>query len=317
MKIVVLDGFTLNPGDLSWEAVAALGELTVYDRTPSELTIERATGAEMVLTNKVVLSATEIAALPDLRYIGVLATGVNVVDLAAAAKAGICVTNIPAYSTPSVAQHVFALILELTRAVGHHSRRVHNGAWVQSADFAFWETPQTELAGKTLGLIGLGGIGQKVAQIAQAFDMKLLIHTRTPRQQDWPEATFVELDQLFMESDIVSLHCPLTSETTKLVNAKRLAQMKQSAYLINTGRGPLINEAALAKALHQGKIAGAGLDVLSTEPPLPDNPLLQSPNCLITPHLAWATLAARQRLMDTVAANIKSYLQGAETNRVN
>ncbi|MDH3997740.1 MAG: D-2-hydroxyacid dehydrogenase, partial [Desulfuromonadales bacterium] len=255
--------------------------------------------------------------LPDLRYIGVLATGVNVVDLAAAAKAGICVTNIPAYSTPSVAQHVFALILELTRAVGHHSRRVHNGAWVQSADFAFWETPQTELAGKTLGLIGLGGIGQKVAQIAQAFDMKLLIHTRTPRQQDWPEATFVELDQLFMESDIVSLHCPLTSETTKLVNAKRLAQMKQSAYLINTGRGPLINEAALAKALHQGKIAGAGLDVLSTEPPLPDNPLLQSPNCLITPHLAWATLAARQRLMDTVAANIKSYLQGAETNRVN
>lgn len=316
MKIVVLDGYALNPGDLSWQGLGQCGELTVYDRTTPELAVERAAGACVVLTNKVLLGETEIARLPELRYIGVLATGVNVVDLGAARTRGIVVTNVPAYSTPSVAQHVFALLLELSRGVGRHAALVREGAWCRSADFAFWQSPQVELAGKTFGIVGFGGIGRAVARIAKAFDMHVLVHTRTPDMQA-PGAEFTSLERVFAEADVVSLHCPLSRETQGLVDAERLAGMKPNAFLINTGRGPLIDEAALADALQRGVIAGAGLDVLSQEPPATDNPLLNARNCLITPHLAWATLAARQRLMETVTANVKAFLTGTPQNQVN
>lgn len=316
MKIVVLDGYTLNPGDLDWAPLAGCGSLTVYDRTPCELTIERAAGAEIVLTNKVVLGAEELPQLPELRYIGVLATGVNVVDLDAAADRNIVVTNVPAYSTPSVAQQVFALLLELTRGVGEHARRVREGAWSEAKDFCFWESPQVELAGKSLGIVGFGRIGQAVANIGQAFDMQILVHTRTPEPDDFPQVEFVSLDDLFQQSDVVSLHCPLTEQTAGLVDAKRLQDMQPTAFLINTGRGALIDEPALAGALAAGELAGAGLDVLSSEPPSPDNPLLNAPNCIITPHIAWATRSARQRLLDTAVANVKAFLAGRPENQI-
>jgi len=316
MKIVVLDGYTANPGDLDWSPLVALGELTVHDRTAAALTLERAAGAQVVLTNKVVLGATELAALPDLRYIGVLATGYNVVDVSAARERGIVVTNVPAYSTPSVAQHVFALLLELTRGAGRHAALVRQGRWSSSPDFAFWEGAQVELAGLTFGIVGFGAIGRAVARIAGAFGMRVLVHTRTPDPAAWPEVTFVGSDELFTTADIVSLHCPLTDETRGLVNAGRLAAMKPTAYLINTGRGPLVDEAALAAALHAGRIAGAGLDVLSQEPPQANNPLLLAPNCVITPHLAWATTASRQRLLDVAVDNVRAFLAGELRNRV-
>ncbi|MCK4535562.1 MAG: D-2-hydroxyacid dehydrogenase [Desulfuromonadales bacterium] len=316
MKSTVLDGYTLNPGDLDWSGLQSLADCSIFDRTLPEQVVQRAQGSEIVLTNKVVLSEAEMAALPGLRYIGVLATGVNVIDLDAARKRDIIVTNVPAYSTPSVAQHVFALMLELTRGVGRHSRLVHAGHWVNSPDFAFWDSPQIELAGQTVGLIGFGGIGQSVARIARAFDMRVLVHTRTPDPQGWPQVEFVSLDEVFSQADILSLHCPLTEDTDHLVNARRLAMMKPSAFLINTGRGPLIDEIALAKALDAEALAGAGLDVLSKEPPAADNPLLAAKNCLITPHLAWATRAARQRLMDTVVANVQAFLSGSPQNLV-
>jgi len=316
MKIVILDGHTANPGDLDWTPLAALGELTVHERTPASLTVARAAGVQVVLTNKVVLGAQELAALPELRYIGVLATGYNVVDVAAAKERGVVVTNVPAYSTPSVAQHVFALLLELTRGTGHHAVRVRDGRWSAAPDFAFWETPQVELAGLTLGLVGFGAIGQAVARIAMAFGMRVLVHTRTPTPAVWPDIGFVGLDQLFAEADVVSLHCPLTEATRNLVDGARLATMKPTAYLINTGRGPLVDETALAAALHAGELAGAGLDVLSQEPPPADNPLLAAPGCVITPHLAWATKASRQRLLDTAIDNVRAFLAGREQNRV-
>lgn len=316
MNIVVLDGYAANPGDLDWSPLGVLGEVTVHERTPAELTLARAAGAQVVLTNKVVLGAAEMAALPELRYIGVLATGYNVVDVAAARERGVVVTNVPAYSTPSVAQHVFALLLELTRGVGHHAGRVRQGRWSASPDFAFWETPQVELAGLTFGIIGFGAIGQAVARIAQAFDMRVLVCTRTSRPAAWPEVRFVGLDELFALADVISLHCPLTEETRGLVDAPRLAAMKPTAYLLNTGRGPLVDEAALAAALHAGQIAGAGLDVLCQEPPAADNPLFTAPHCLITPHLAWATTAARQRLLDVAIDNVRAFLGGREQNRV-
>lgn len=316
MKIVILDGYAANPGDLDWSPLGVLGEVTVHERTPAELTLARAAGAQVVLTNKVVLGAAEMAALPELRYIGVLATGYNVVDVAAARERGVVVTNVPAYSTPSVAQHVFALLLELTRGVGHHAGRVRQGRWSASPDFAFWETPQVELAGLTFGIIGFGAIGQAVARIAQAFDMRVLVCTRTSRPAAWPEVRFVGLDELFALADVISLHCPLTEETRGLVDAPRLAAMKPTAYLLNTGRGPLVDEAALAAALHAGQIAGAGLDVLCQEPPAADNPLFTAPHCLITPHLAWATTAARQRLLDVAIDNVRAFLGGREQNRV-
>lgn len=317
MKIVVLDGYALNPGDLSWGELSAFGELVVYDRTPPELVLQRAAGAEFLISNKVVIGATEMAALPELRYIGIQATGVNIVDLQAARERGVVVTNVPAYSTASVAQHVFALLLELTAEVGRHAGRVRQGMWTTSPDFTFWETTPVELAGKVFGVVGFGDIGRAVARIARGFDMQLLVHTRSPNPSAFPNVRFVELEQLLQESDVVSLCCPLTAATERMINAERLALMKKTAYLINTARGLLVDESALAAALQRGGIAGAGLDVLSKEPPSADNPLLNAPNSFITPHLAWATLAARQRLMGVIVENVRAFLDGKPQNQVN
>jgi len=321
MKIVVLDGYTLNPGDLGWQTLEELGDCTVHERTPKELLLERATGAEILVTNKVVLGAEEIANLPQLRYIGVTATGYNVVDVEAARKHDVTVTNVPAYSTASVAQMVFALLLELTSQVGHHARLVREGRWSASADFCFWDRPLVELDGLTLGIVGFGAIGRRVTTLAKAFGMDVLIHTAHPDKYrgtaEGQQVRFVDLDELFRKSDAVTLHCPLTEETRALVDARRIELMKPTAYLINTGRGPLVDEAVLAAALNAGRIAGAGLDVLSAEPPPAANPLLQADNCCITPHIAWATRAARQRLMATTVANIRAFLEGQPQNVVN
>jgi glycerate dehydrogenase len=320
MKIVVLDGYTLNPGDLDWQGLDALGELTVFDRTPRDQVVARAGEAEIVLVNKVHLGRAEIEALPSLRYIGVLATGYNVVDLEAARARDITVTNVPAYSTASVAQMVFALLLELTQQVGRHAHLVREGRWAQSRDFCFWDRPLAELEGQTLGIVGFGAIGRRVAAIARAFGMHVAAHTAHPEKyRNHPEAEqvrFLALDDLFRESDVISLHCPLTESTRGLVDGRRLGLMRPSALLINTGRGPLIDEAALAAALEEERIAGAGLDVLSAEPPPAENPLLQAKNCFITPHIAWATRAARQRLMDTAVANVRAFVEGRPQNVV-
>lgn len=320
MKIVVLDGYTLNPGDLSWEALEALGDVAVYDRTPREELVERAQEADVVLTNKVILDREVLGRLPNLKYIGVLATGYNVVDVEAARERGIAVTNVPAYSTASVAQMVFALLLELTEHVGHHAHLTRWGHWSESQDFCFWDRPLVELDGLTMGVVGFGAIGRRVARIAGAIGMKLLVHTAHPdKYRQIPEASgvrFVGLDELFSESDVVSLHCPLNPQTQGMVDARRLALMKPTAYLINTGRGPLIDEEALAAALKGKKLAGAGLDVLSTEPPPGNNPLLTAPNCFVTPHIAWATKAARERLMATVVANVGAFLEDKPQNVV-
>ena len=316
-EIVVLDGYATNPGDLSWEGLTEFGDLIVYDRTPAELTIDRAAGAEVLITNKVYLGAQELAALPGLRYIGIQATGVNVVDLGVAREHGVVVTNVPAYSTASVAQHVFALLMELVRGVGIHAELVRQGAWTNCPDFAFQKTPQVELTDKTFGIVGFGDIGQATARIASALDMRVLAHTRSPDPGAFLQVEFVELGQLLTEADVVSLSCPLSPTTERLVNAERLAMMKKSAYLINTGRGLLLDEEALAAALREGQIAGAGLDVLAKEPPPADNPLLKAPNCIITPHLAWATHAARQRLVNELVANLAAFMTGQSRNRVN
>ncbi len=321
MKIVVLDGYALNPGDLSWQGLEALGDFTVYDRTSREELLERAQGAEIVLTNKVVLDRESLGRLPRLKYIGVLATGYNVVDAEAARERGIAVTNVPAYSTASVAQMVFALLLELTQQVGHHAHLTRWGHWSESRDFCFWDRPLVELDGLHLGVVGFGAIGRRVAQIARAFGMTVLVHTAHPEKYrqvlEAGGARFVGLDEIFAESDVISLHCPLTPETKAMVDARRLALMKPTAYLINTGRGLLIDEEALAQALKEKRLAGAGLDVLSTEPPPGNNPLLTAPNCFVTPHIAWATLAARERLMATVVANVQAFLAGKPQNVVN
>ena len=315
MKIVVLDGYTLNPGDLSWEALRALGTCTIHDRTPPEEILSRATGAEILLTNKTPLTAATIAALPSLRYIGVLATGYNIVDHTAAARAGIILTNVPAYSTMSVAQVVFAHLLNLTHGMGHHTRVVREGRWASSPDFSFADTPLIELAGRTLGIIGPGRIGTAVAQMGMACGMTVIACGRSGRM---PLAAIaaVTLDDVFAQSDVLTFHCPLTPETKHIANAARLAMMKPTAFLINTSRGPLIDEQALADALNAGRIAGAGLDVLSTEPPSPGNPLLTARNCHITPHFAWASTAARTRLMDEVTANVRAFIAGTPRNVV-
>ncbi len=316
MNIVVLDGHTLNPNsDLSWNALKALGNCIIYPRTSVEHIVERAKNAELVLTNKTVLSAETLQQLPNLRYIGVLATGVNVVDTATARALNIDVTNIPAYGPQAVAQHVFALLLELTRHVGLHAQGVRQGRWSDQPDFCYWDKPQIDLEGLSMGVIGLGHIGQRTAQLAQAFGMRVLGYQRQPKPIDGIE--WVSLDQVFSDSDVISLHCPLTPDTQHLINAERLQQMKRSAFLINTSRGPLVDETALADALRQGEIAGAGLDVLSQEPPPADNPLYKAPNCLITPHIAWATQKARQRLMDIAVDNVQAFLRGAPQNVVN
>lgn len=316
MKIVVLDGYAANPGDLCWDELKALGECVIYDRTAPEEVLERAAGATIVLTNKTVLTAAQIDALPELKYIGVLATGYNIVDIEAARTRGIVVTNIPSYSTPSVAQMVFAHILNIAVQVQHHSEEVHKGRWTNSKDFCFWDTPLIELRGKKLGIVGLGHTGYSTARVAIGFGMEVHAYTSKSAFQLPPEIKKMELDELFRECDIISLNCPLTESTRNMVNAERLKLMKPTAILINTGRGQLINEQDLADALNSGQIYAAGLDVLSQEPPRADNPLLTAKNCYITPHIAWATTAARERLMHIMMDNIKAYLEGKPVNNV-
>jgi glycerate dehydrogenase len=311
-RIVILDGYTLNPGDLSWAPLEDLGAVDRYDHTSPELTLQRAQGAPIVLTNKTVLSGDTLRALPGLRYVGVLATGYNVVDIAVAAELGIAVTNVPGYAAASVSQAVFALLLELANRVGDHARAVSAGRWATSRDFCFWDAPLVELSGLTLGIVGFGAIGRDVSNIARAFGMRVIVHSRRPVEGE----ENVSLDELFSQADAISLHCPLTPETKGLVNAERLSRMKPSAFLINTGRGPLIDETALADALNRGQIAGAGLDVLSQEPPSPGNPLFTAKNCFITPHIAWATKAARERLLATSVANVRAFLAGPPQNLV-
>ena len=317
MKITVLDGFAANPGDISWKELEALGECHIYDRTRPEEVLERCKDADVILTNKVVINKQTIEALPHLKYIGVLATGYNVIDIEAAKEHQIVVSNIPAYSTHSVAQMVFAHILNITEQVGHHAEEVRKGRWAKNADFCFWDTPQTELAGKKLGIVGLGHIGNAVARIAIAFEMKVFAATSKVPLQLIPEIKKMELDELFKECDVISLHVPLADDTYHLVDARRLSLMKPSAILINTGRGPLIDEQALADALNHKTLYAAGLDVLSIEPPKADNPLLTARNCFITPHIAWATLEARQRLNDTMISNLKAFIDNNPVNVVN
>jgi len=316
MKIVVLDGYTLNPGDLTWEKFSEIGDLQVYDRTSPEDIEKRTTDANIVLTNKTVLTAEDIAAMNTVEYIGVLATGVNVVDLDYTKKAGITVTNVPGYSGSSSAQMVFALILELANRVGHHSQTVREGKWSESKDFCYWDYPLVELEGLTLGVVGYGGIGKAVARTGLAFGMNVLINNRSVPPDLPGGITYSDLDTLIRTSDIISLHCPLTPQTKGLINRETLAQMKKTAYLINTSRGPLVVENDLADFLNEGRIAGAAMDVLGVEPPDKRCPLLTAKNCYITPHIAWATLASRDRLMSIAVENIKSYLAGEPQNIV-
>ena len=310
-KIVILDGFVANPGDLSWEPLAQLGELTVHEYTAPQDVIARIGDAPIILTNKTVISAEVMAACPNLRYIGVLATGYNVVDIAEAKKRGIVVTNVPAYSTPTVAQFTMALLLEICLHVGHHSRVVHEGKWSACRDFAFWDYPLMELQGKTIGIVGYGSIGKEVAKVAQAFGMKVLAYSR-----HGAEDFHTELDELYAKADIVSLHCPLTAENTGMINAATIAKMKDGVILINTARGGLINEADLRDALLSGKVYAAASDVTCKEPINADSPLLGVPNMIITPHIAWAATEARQRLLSVAIDNVRQYLAGNVQNNV-
>jgi len=318
MKIVVLDGHTVNPGDNPWEPMAALGELTVHERTPADQVVARAGEAEIILTNKTLLPADLLAQLPRLRFIAVLATGYNVVDVAAAGRLGIPVANVPEYGSDSVAQHTFALLLELTNHVALHDAAVKAGEWSAASDFSFWNASLTELAGKTMGIVGLGRIGRRVAAIARAFGMEIAAFN--PRHRTALEGVpvaWLGLRELFARADVVSLHSPLTAENSGFVNAGLLGVMKPGAILLNTARGALVNETDLAQALNSGRIAGAGLDVAAVEPITPDNPLLAARNCLITPHIAWASLAARRRLMAAAARNVAAFLEGSPINVVN
>ena len=318
MKIVVLDGHALNPGDLSWEGLRAIGELQVFDRTTENEIVARAHDAEIVLTNKTRVSAETLRQLRGTRYIGVLATGYDPVDVRAARELGINVTNVPTYGTASVAQLTFALLFELCYHVGLHSEATRAGEWSRSEDFSFWKTPLIELAGKTIGIVGMGRIGQRVAELAVAFEMRVVAADEIKRPVPaWPGFQWYEVDELLAHSDVVSLHCPLMPQTQGIINARSLAKMKPSAFLINTSRGPLIVEQALADALNSGRIAGAGLDVLSSEPPAPDNPLLRAKNCIVTPHIAWATKEARTRLLEAAVANLRAFLDGHPINVVN
>lgn len=318
MKIVILDGYTLNPGDLSWEPLKELGEVTVYERTAPKDVCKRSEGAEVVFTNKVVLDEAVLEKLPSLKYIGVLATGYNVVDVAAAARKGIVVTNIPAYSTSSVAQMAFAHILNIVQRVGYYAQEVSNGKWSRQADFSFWDAPLHELDGKKIGIIGFGNTGRATARIAVGFGLDVYAYTsKSAMELPADVHKCPSMDELFRKCDIVSLHCPLTETTRELVDARKLDLMKPSAILINTGRGGLVNEQDLADALNSGKIAAAGLDVLSSEPPRADNPLLKARNCFITPHQAWATKEARVRLMQLAVNNLKAFLEGKPVNVVN
>ena len=315
-RIVVLDGYTLNPGDLTWQGLEALGQVTIYDRTTVADVLTRAANAEILLTNKTVLDRKAISQLPKLRYIGVLATGCNVVDIEAAGTRGVVVTNVPDYGAASVAQMTIAHLLNLTQHVGHHAQTVVEGRWSRSADWCYWDFPLGELEGLILGIVGLGRIGRKVARLGGAFGMRVVGHD-PKNDAGAPEGIErVDLDEVFRLADVVTLHCPLTPQTERLVNARRLETMKPRAFLINTSRGPLVDETALSEALNAGRIAGAGLDVLSIEPPRPDNPLLRAKNCYITPHIAWATRAARQRLPCAAIENVRAFLAGRPVNVV-
>lgn len=310
MKIVILDGYTENPGDLSWEGFAALGELTIYEHTPLEKVAERISDAPIVITNKTPISADILERCPQIRYVGVLATGYNVVDVQTARQHGIVVANVPAYGTMAVAQHTFALLLELCHHVGHHNQAVQEGRWTNGRDFCFWDHPLMELAGKTMGIVGYGRIGQAVADIARAFGMKVLACSAHGGEGQ------VSLEEVITQSDVVSLHCPLTKENEKLINRETIARMKDGVIVLNTARGQLIDEAALREALLSGKICGAAVDVASAEPIRADNPLLGLSNCIITPHIAWAPKESRKRLMDVAVSNLEAFLKGAPINNV-
>lgn len=320
MKIVVLDGYTLNPGDLSWEAIAAYGDLTVHDRTPynTEDIIKAIGDAQIIYTNKTPLPKEVLKNVPWVKFIGVLATGYNVVDIKVAKKLGMVVTNVPAYSTQAVAQFTMALLLEMCHHIGNHSHAVHDGDWVKAVDFCFWNSPLIELEGKTLGILGFGRIGQAVAKVAQAFGLHILVNSRTKRPEfESKTLKFVELDELFTNSDVISLHCPLFESTQGIINTKNIKKMKDGVMIINTARGGLILEEDLVKGLDSGKIAGAALDVISSEPMKADNPLLKAKNCVITPHIAWAPKEARSRLMNITVNNLEAYLNGQPINVVN
>lgn len=312
-RIVILDGHTANPGDLSWEALAALGELVVHERTAAADVAARTAGADVVITNKTVLGESFFAAPGRPRLVCVIATGFNVVDVAAARAAGVPVCNVPEYGTASVAQAVFALVLELTNRAGHHDRTVREGRWSACPDFCYWDGELVELAGLTMGIVGHGRIGRAVAHVARSLGMEV-IHSGRGRVDD---PARVDVDALFARADVISLHCPLTAENRHLVDARRIGLMKPTAFLVNTARGPLVDEEALAAALHAGRIAGAGLDVLSVEPPSRANPLLTAPRCVITPHIAWATRAARRRLIEATAGNVAAFLAGSPRHVVN
>lgn len=312
MKIVVLDGYAANPGDISWAELAALGELTVYDYTAPEETVARIADAQIVLTNKVLITREVMDSAPGMKFIGVLATGFNVVDVDAAREKGIPVCNVPAYSTDAVAQYVFALLLELCHRVGHHNAQVQQGRWTRNRDFCFWDYPLLELQGKTMGLVGLGRIGTATKKLAEAFGMKVLCCRSTP---DAPGC--VPLETVLRESDVISLHCPLTEKTRHILNAQSISTMKDGVIIINTGRGPLIDDAALREALISGKVYGAAVDVATVEPIPADSPLLGLDNCIITPHIAWATAQARGRLMEIAVGNVRAFLEGKPVNVVN
>lgn len=319
MKVVVLDGYTLNPGDLSWKELEELGDVVIYDRTSPDDVIARSLGAEVILTNKVILTGATLKELsPSLRYVGVLATGYNVVDIDAASDLGIVVTNIPAYSTMSVVQHVFALLFNVTNRVAHYSHQILcDNAWVKSLDFSYTDTPLIELSDKVMGIVGLGKIGSAVANVANTLGMRVIAFTGKEKEQLPSYIQKVSMRELFANSDVLSLHCPLTDETYRLVSAEKLQLMKPSAIIINTGRGPLIDENAVANALKSGQLGAFAADVLSKEPPSSDNPLLSAPRVYLTPHIAWATKEARTRLMQICVENIKSFLSGTPVNVVN
>ncbi len=317
MKITVLDGYGMNPGDLSWKELEGLGDVTIYPRTSPDEVVERSRDAEILLTNKVVIGRETIASLPKLRYVGVLATGYNVVDVNAAREHNVIVTNVPAYSTDSVVQMTLSHILNITGRVAHYARLNREGRWSESPDFCYWDTPLTELSGKTIGIVGLGNIGMKVAKIARCLGMDVFALTGKDSATLPEGIQKTTLDGLFGVSDILTLHCPLTEKTHNMINAETIGRMKHGAILINTGRGPLVDEQAVADALVSGQLGGYGADVMCSEPPSADNPLFSAPNSFITPHIAWATLEARQRLMDTAVSNVRMFIDGNPQNVVN
>lgn len=317
MKIVVLDGHALNPGDLSWDFLWQFGEFTVYERTPEDLIVPRIGDAEIILLNKTPITAATLDACPSIKLICVLATGYNVVDCQAAKERCIPVCNVPDYGTAAVAQFIFALLLELCHQVGHHAQTVREGKWCESPDFCYWDTPQMELAGKTMGIIGFGRIGRAVGKIANAFGMKVIAYNHSQCEEGKAIGSYVNLEELLMSADVISLHCPLSSENTGMINAETIAKMKDGVILLNTARGPLVDEAAITAALESKKVRGFACDVVSAEPMKADNPLKSAPNCIVTPHMAWAPVESRKRIQDCTERSIRAFLEGSPINTVN